>query len=124
MRVIICDDNKDTASTLSLLLSIDRHETFVCTTGGVCVEKASTWRPQVVVCDIQMPGMSGYDVARAIRDMDFGKEILLVALTGYGTTADGDVAKRAGFDLHMMKPADPVRLLSVAADPKRYRGSA
>ena len=122
MRVLICDDNPDAADTLGALLTIERHETFTCYDGAACVVKARTWRPQIVLLDIGMPGMNGYDVARAIRALPFGKEVFLVAVTGYGSEADKLLATEAGFDLHLVKPPEAARLLK--AIESRARASS
>ncbi len=113
MRVLICDDNPDAASSLEMLVASDRHETCVCADGASCVEKARSWQPGIALLDIGMPGMTGYEVAREIRAMQFGKDVLLVAITGWGTAQDVATAKEAGFDMHFTKPADPRKILSV-----------
>lgn len=111
MRVLICDDNYDAAESLRALLSIDRHEIAVCNDGAACVQRARVFRPHVALLDIGMPVMTGYAVAAAIRALDFGKQVLLIAITAYGSAEDVTRAIRAGFDLHITKPADPQRVL-------------
>jgi CheY-like chemotaxis protein len=121
MRILICDDNMDAAFSIEVLLSLERHETHVCNDGQSCIQKARLWKPQVAFLDIGLPEMSGYAVARAVRALDFGSEVLLVAVTGWGAPEDVRLAKEAGFDLHFTKPADPVALLKVVS---RQAGSA
>jgi len=115
MRVLICDDNRDAADTLNALVRLDRHETRVCYTGARCLEEARQFTPQVALLDIGMPGMTGYAVASALRALDFGKRMLLVAITGYTTTEDMALAREAGFDVHLAKPPDADRLLKIIA---------
>lgn len=124
MRILICDDNRDAAMTLGLLLGTERHDTFICHDGVSCVQKARDWRPHICLLDIGMPGMTGYSVARAIRDMDFGKDVLLVAITGYGSKEDARIAMEVGFDLHLVKPADAGRLLRLVSDRASGRPAA
>lgn len=121
MRILICDDNRDAAVTLGMLFDSRRHEIYVCHDGITCVEKARQWRPEIALLDIGMPGMTGYSVARAIRDMAFGKEVLLIAITGYGAKEDVRMAMEAGFDLHLLKPADPSRLLRLVGEREGKR---
>ena len=105
MRVLICDDNRDAADVLAAVLQTSGHDVCVCYDGPGCVEKATSWRPQVALLDLGMPRMSGYEVAQHIRQMDFGRSALLVAITGYGTQEDRRLTEQAGFDLHLTKPA-------------------
>jgi CheY-like chemotaxis protein len=110
MRILVCDDNVDAAATLGLLLG-GRHEVYLCHDGRSCVEKARGWRPHVALLDIGMPDMTGYAVAAAIRKMEFGSDVLLVAITGYSLPEYKRVAQDAGFDLYLTKPADLETLL-------------
>jgi CheY-like chemotaxis protein len=119
MRVLVCDDNRDAADTLEALLRAEGYETRVSNDGSVCLQTVRRWRPQVALLDIGMPGMNGYELARAIRALDFGRRIFLIAITGYGQYADVSLAKDAGFDLHMTKPASPDRVLQALAQADR-----
>jgi len=112
LRVLICDDNEDAAYTLSMLVGIDRHETRVCTDGASCIATAREWRPHIGLIDIAMPGMDGYEVARAIR-RDLGSEVMLIAVTGFAGAEDVEAAKQAGFDMHFAKANDPEALLRI-----------
>jgi signal transduction histidine kinase len=118
LRVLVVEDNPDAADTLRLSLELDGHEVEVARDGDEGVAKAGTFAPEVVLCDIGLPGRSGYDVARAIRSDGRSAGALLVAVTGYTTADDVRLAAEAGFDHHLAKPAsmDSVReLLGVAA---------
>ena len=75
-RILLCDDDADAANTLRLLLESEGHEVSVCHAGLACIEKARTWRPQIVVVDIGLPDVSGYAVAREIRQLPFGREVM------------------------------------------------
>jgi CheY-like chemotaxis protein len=118
MRVLVCDDNVDAAATLAVLLSHNRHDVRVCNDGATCVEKTREWRPQVALIDIGMPGLNGYEVARAIRRMDIGQDVLLIAVTGWGKEEDVRAARAAGFDMHFTKPADAAKLLGAVGSAR------
>jgi CheY-like chemotaxis protein len=113
MRVLLCDDNRDAADVLCAVLQTSGHEVSVCYDGRRCLEKARQWRPQVALLDLGMPGMTGYEVAKSIRRMDFGRQALLIAITGYGTQEDRRLTEEAGFDLHLTKPAAAQGVLDV-----------
>jgi PAS domain S-box-containing protein len=106
-RVLIVEDNHDAAETLGLLLESTGQEVHVVHDGTAAVQAARSFRPDVVLLDIGLPGMNGYDVARRLRaERDLGQP-LLVALTGYGQEEDRTRAREAGFDLYLVKPVDP-----------------
>jgi PAS domain S-box-containing protein len=105
-RILVADDNRDAASSLATLLSLDGHEIRVANDGEQALAEAERFRPQVALLDIGMPKKNGYEVARAIRDAPWGRDILLVAVTGWGQTEDKRRAKEAGFDRHFTKPLD------------------
>ncbi|HTU90823.1 MAG TPA: ATP-binding protein [Gemmataceae bacterium] len=105
-KVLIVDDNEDAAASMSTILHIMGHEARVAHDGPKAVEEAASYRPDVVLLDIGLPKMSGYEVARHIREQPWGKEMKLVALTGWGQEEDKRRAKAAGFDLHMVKPVE------------------
>jgi CheY-like chemotaxis protein len=113
MRVLICDDNRDTADLLEALVAIENYETCICYDGSSCIQKVRQWRPEAVLLDIGLPGMTGYEIAQSIREMDFGKDVLLVAITGYGGTDHKTMATTVGFDVHLTKPADPNQLFQL-----------
>jgi CheY-like chemotaxis protein len=112
-RILIVDDNTDAADTLSMMLRLDGHETACAYGGQEALERIQLFAPQVVLLDIGLPGMDGYEVARQIRHMELGGGIRLIALTGYGQPEDRARALAHGFDEHLVKPIDP-KALSVA----------
>jgi signal transduction histidine kinase/DNA-binding response OmpR family regulator len=114
-RVLIVDDNADGADSLALLLSVAGHEVQVCHDGPTALLRAETFRPEVVLLDIGLPGMDGYEVARRLRARAGTNPALLVALTGYGQDDDLRRSREAGFDHHLVKPADPEMLASLFA---------
>ena len=105
-RILVVDDNHDAAASLAMLLRLTGSETIVAHDGVEAVEKASTYRPHVVLLDIGLPKMNGYDVCRTIRQQAWGRDIVLVALTGWGQEEDRRRATEAGFDGHLVKPVD------------------
>lgn len=114
-RILIVDDNVDAARTLDMLLQDPRHETRhetkVCNDGAACLREAAVLRPHVVLLDVGLPSVNGYDVARAIRALPFGKTVLIIAITAYEDTSDRvRRAKEAGIDHYMVKPANIERL--------------
>ena len=112
-RVLVVDDNVDAATTLQMLLRSLGHETRVAHDGMTALEIAREFRPEVILLDIGMPGLDGYEVARRLRAMNHGQTFRIVAITGWGQEADRMRSKEAGFDLHLVKPVDPGVLVSV-----------
>lgn len=114
-RVLIADDNRDAAESLALLLELAGHEVRVAHLGHTALSLAQTFRPDVALLDIGMPDLSGYDVARALRQESWATDLQLIALTGWGQDDDRRRALEAGFDHHLTKPIDPDRLGSLIA---------
>lgn len=111
-RVLVVDDNVEAAQSLALLLRAMGHEVRVAHDGSAALDSAAQVRPDIVLLDIAMPGMSGLEVARRLRQR-FAAQIRIVALSGFGQEEDRRQALEAGFDLHVMKPADPAFLKSL-----------
>lgn len=113
-RLLVVDDNRDSAESLALLLEMYGHEVQMAFEGLAALEMARTFRPEVVLLDIGLPGMDGYEVARRLRA---GQEshLVLVALTGYGQDDDRRLSREAGFDHHLVKPVDLQELARVIA---------
>jgi PAS domain S-box-containing protein len=114
LRVLVVDDSTDAAESLAVLLRLDGHEVRTAGNGAQALAVAKEFRPQAVLLDIGLPGgMSGFDVARHLRREPGLEQVLLVAVTGYGTSEDVARAREAEFDHYVTKPADPglVRLL-------------
>jgi CheY-like chemotaxis protein len=105
-RILIVDDNQDAASSLALLLNLAGNETQTAHDGMQAIEMAQMFHPDVVLLDISLPKLSGYDVCRHIREQPWGKKMVLVALTGWGLEEDRREPKEAGFDHHLVKPMD------------------
>ena len=114
-RILVVDDNRDTAESLAELLNIADMETQTAHDGLEAVASAEAFRPNVVLLDIGLPKLNGYDVCRRIREQPWGKKMVLVALTGWGQEEDRRQSKDAGFDHHMIKPVDYEALLKVLA---------
>jgi PAS domain S-box-containing protein len=106
-RVLVVDDQPDSTDSLALLLRLHGHEVYTAADGPGAVDEFLRSKPEVVFLDLGLPGMSGYDVARRLRATPEGRDVRLVAVTGYGTEADRERTRAAGFDLHLAKPVDP-----------------
>ncbi|MES2661390.1 MAG: PAS domain S-box protein [Verrucomicrobiota bacterium] len=106
LRMLIVDDNHDAAETMAMLQRLHGHDTRTAHTGPAAVTLAAEFIPEVVLLDIGLPEMDGFEVARRLRSMPDMKNAFLIALTGYGTDADRQQAREAGFDEHLAKPAD------------------
>jgi len=118
-RVLVVDDNLDSAGSLATLLRLSGHETHAAHDGLQAVEAARELRPDVILLDIGLPGLNGYEVCRAIRGQAWGRDIRIVALTGWGQQQDRRRSEEAGFNTHLVKPVDPILLASVlAGDPR------
>jgi PAS domain S-box-containing protein len=108
LRLLIVDDNKDTADSLAMLLRHAGHDVATAASGPAGLRAALNARPDVVLLDLGLPGIDGYEVARRIREQTDNP--VLIAITGYGQPEDRDRSKEAGFDFHLVKPVDPVKL--------------
>ena len=119
LRVLVVEDSRDAAVTLRLVLEMFGHEVCTAHSGPDGVREAEAWRPDVVLSDIGLPGFDGYEVARRIRRIPGLERAVLAALTGYGTDDDRRRGEEAGFDHHLVKPADPDDLRRVLAGGER-----
>ena len=104
LRVLLIDDNEDLALAMSLLMNHIGHKAATSHNGTEGIARVKELRPDVVFCDIGLPGMSGYEVAQLIRKDPEHKNMFLIALSGYAQAEDIARAKEAGFDLHLSKP--------------------
>ena len=111
-KILVVDDNVDAANTLEALLDMDGFAVTTAYNGVAAVTAAEINRPDVVVMDIGMPGMNGYDAARLIRQQPGNENVVLIALTGWGQSTDKTRASLAGFDHHLVKPVDYDQLMS------------
>jgi CheY-like chemotaxis protein len=112
-RLLVADDNADAADTLAALLQLEGHEVYVAYDGREALEQFQRHAPEAAFLDVGMPRMSGYEVARAIRGLPTGQEVVMVAVTGWGQTGDRNAAFDAGFDHHVTKPVDPSKILAL-----------
>ncbi len=113
LRVLVVDDNEDTVLGFAMLLKANGHEARTAHNGIAAVQLADVFRPHVIMLDIGLPGLNGYEVARQIRQQPYGKDIMLIALTGYGQDSDREASTEAGFDHHLVKPARFDQLLQI-----------
>lgn len=104
MRVLVVDDDVDTVQSTALMLEFDGHEVETATDGVDAIERAATLQPDLVLLDIAMPNMAGYDVLRRIQSLALPTPPYSVAVTGYGRPEDKRRCAEAGFDLHLLKP--------------------
>jgi CheY-like chemotaxis protein len=109
-KVLLIEDNRDAAQTMRLLLQHRGFEVEIAFTGPEGVSVAEIWGPDVVICDIGLPGLDGFGVARALRSNVVTRETYLIAQSGYGQAEDIRKGLDAGFDLHLIKPVDFSRL--------------
>ncbi len=117
--ILVVDDNQDSAISLAMLLEVNGHQTHTAYDGAQAVEAAATLQPDVVLLDIGMPMMNGYEACRRIRAAPGGKNVLLVALTGWGQDQDRQRTHEAGFDHHLVKPVDPQALMQLIRERSR-----
>ena len=106
LRILVADDNLDAAESLALLLTLEGNETRTAHDGLEALDVAAAFRPDVMLLDIGMPKLNGYDVCRRIRQQAWGKNIVVIALTGWGQEGDRRKSHAAGFDFHLIKPVD------------------
>lgn len=109
-RILVVDDNKDAADTLSMLLSLSGHEVHLAYTAREAFDLAERVRPEFGVLDISLPDWSGYELAQRIRREAWGEQMRLIAVTGWGQADDKRLARAAGFDHHLTKPIDATEL--------------
>ncbi|HEV7606719.1 MAG TPA: response regulator [Steroidobacteraceae bacterium] len=114
-RVLVVDDNHDAAESLAMLLELENYSVQVAFDGPTALDVFETFKPDIALLDIGMPGMDGYELARRIRATCCGREVALVALTGWGQADDKKRAAETGFDEHLTKPVDPDLLARVLA---------
>ena len=114
-RILVVDDSVDAASSLAMLLNITGHDTRTAHDGVAAIEAAEQFRPDVILLDIGLPKLNGYDACRRIREQPWGKNILMIALTGWGQEHDRLKSTEAGFIGHMVKPVDYAALTKLMA---------
>jgi PAS domain S-box-containing protein len=124
LRILVVDDNRDAAMVLAMLLKTMGNETRVAHDGVEAIEVSAQFQPRIILMDIGMPRLDGYATARRIRDEPWGKNMILVALTGWGQDEDRQRTREAGFDHHFVKPVDPVMLRELLGDLRTDRNPA
>ncbi len=104
-RILVVDDNRDAAESLAMLLRLSGHDVRTVNDAFKVLGAAETYRPELILLDIGLPGMDGYEIARRLRKQPWASQTKLVALTGYASAEDRRRAELAGFDHHLVKPA-------------------
>jgi PAS domain S-box-containing protein len=117
-RILVVDDNKDSAASLAMLLRLRGNDIRTAHDGVEALEVADTFHPEIVLLDIGLPKLNGYDVARRIRQQPWGQDVLLIALTGWGNDEDRRLSQEAGFNFHIVKPVDLAALEELLAGAK------
>jgi signal transduction histidine kinase/DNA-binding response OmpR family regulator len=109
-RVLVVDDNRDAAESIAIVLDLAGHDVHTAGDGTEALGLAAIYAPEVVVLDLGLPGIDGYEVATRLRDLPGLQDAMLIALTGYGSDRDRERTAATGFDMHLVKPADPQRI--------------
>jgi CheY-like chemotaxis protein len=112
-RILIVDDNADSADSLAMLLQLAGHEAHTVYDGPQALEAATRLQPEVLLLDLGLPGMDGCELCRRIRQQPWGRSALMIALTGWSQAADKQRSHDAGFDVHLVKPVDLAALEGV-----------
>ena len=123
-QILLVEDNADIGETLRDLLEILGHDVELVNDGLRGVQRALASLPEVMLVDIGLPGIDGYEVARQVRASAEGRKMIMLALTGYGRPEDRQKARDAGFDAHLVKPVDPDELLRTLALVNSQRADA
>jgi CheY-like chemotaxis protein len=118
-RILVADDNADSAESMGMLLRLMGNDVRIASDGLEAVEQAAAFQPDIILLDIGMPRLDGYEAARRIRLEEWGRDTLLVAITGWGPRDDDGKAAAAGFDLHFTKPLDPAELRKLVSQPRQ-----
>ena len=115
-RILVVDDNHDSALSLAMMLSIMGHETRTAHDGESAVSTAESFLPDVVLLDIGLPKLNGYEVAQRIREQPWGASMFLIAVTGWGQDEDRQRSSEVGLNVHMVKPVEPAELERLLAE--------
>jgi DNA-binding response OmpR family regulator len=114
-RVLVVDDNRDAAESLAVFLQLGGHTVKTAYDGIEAIEAAESFRPDLILLDIGMPNLNGYEACRRIRDTAWGKNMTVIAQTGWGQEDDKRRTRDAGFDDHLVKPVDPISVMKLVA---------
>jgi PAS domain S-box-containing protein len=123
-RILVVDDNRDSAQSLATLLQMLGNDVETAYDGVEALQTAEAWRPEVILLDIGMPRMNGYDACRAIRERPWGADVVVIALTGFGQDEDRRRSREAGFDGHLVKPVDDTALMAQLRSMRPRKGEA
>jgi CheY-like chemotaxis protein/two-component sensor histidine kinase len=120
-RILVADDNADVVETFQVMLQILGHEVEVALDGWEALEKAAQFRPDVIVLDVGMPKLDGVETARRLRQQSWAQDVVLIAVTGWGSEKDKRQTAEAGFNVHLVKPVDPTMIAKVLGDIAKTR---
>jgi DNA-binding response OmpR family regulator len=115
LRILIADDLRDNADSLSAYFRSANHEVRTAYDGAEALALAAEFHPQAIFLDIGMPKLNGHEVCRSIREEDWGKDVFIVAITGWGQETDRRLTSEAGFDHHLVKPVEISELLTIVS---------
>jgi CheY-like chemotaxis protein len=118
-KILVVDDNPDSALSLAMMLSIMGHETRTAHDGESAVATAESFLPDVVLLDIGLPKLNGYEVAQRIRETTWGASMYLIAVTGWGQDEDRQRSSEVGLNVHMVKPVEPAALEKLLAELRK-----
>jgi CheY-like chemotaxis protein len=118
-RILLVDDNVDAADSLAIILRFAGHDVRVEHDGQAGIAAASESRPDVILLDLGMPRLNGFDACRQIRELSGGGDITIIALTGWGQDEDRRRTREAGFDHHLVKPVEPESLMRLIAESRK-----
>jgi CheY-like chemotaxis protein len=122
-RILLADDNRDAAESLAIILRLEGHEVELVHDGVAALRAFEVKQPDVALLDIGMPETNGYEVARQIRAVPGGKDVLLIAITGWAQDSDRARSRAAGFDHHLTKPVEPETLIELLGAPPPARSA-
>jgi len=118
-RILVVDDNHDSADSLAILLQMEGDQTHTAYDGLEALEVGAAFRPDVIVLDLGLPKLDGYQAARRIREQAWGRDVALIALTGWDDENDRQRTREAGFDRHLVKPIDGIALQKILSELTR-----
>ena len=122
--ILVVDDNKDSATSMAMMLKLMGNEAWTAHDGFEAIAVAEERRPQVILMDVGMPKLNGYEATRRIREKPWGASVVIIALTGWGQPDDKSRSKEAGCDGHLVKPVNPLDLEKVLAELNVESGTA
>ncbi|HEY6865516.1 MAG TPA: response regulator [Burkholderiales bacterium] len=124
LRVLVVDDDRDLATGTEMILRAMGHDVRVAHDGAEALEIAAAFQPEAALVDLGMPNMNGYLLARKLREWRWTRDAVLIAVTGWGGERERERAKEAGFDHHLLKPAQPERIAELLAEVRPAASAA